>query len=446
MGYHTNHTYQHLVQSPSLFHENYQYRVKNTRQSPPPIPPIPTRIIKREKNKKIDIKNIEYKENDEKDDIKESKYIENKKFDDVKNYNYNKKNERKDRKNRKNIENEKNYMDKSQKNDNKKSKKNRKNGKDKNKKIKKRKKNNKTNKKTKQKNKNIQKQQKRNSGSTPQKPPNNNVPSPPRAAEASLIGDKYCKEGKYLAAISQFQQAIKLDPNQPQYHHREGFAWSKNSDHSRAIECCKKALELDPTYIISHRIIACSAYELKLWKLAQDHLQQILNQKNKNNYYDDKQLKEFKQLIINYQQRQLDPLYIFYDTNTARKYQSKQSGIQELMIFIKWIFTQMGCRNRTKDIKHFLNQYSSKIPLDTGIPLVCDIYQHLNKLEITYKDYFDITAIYEFRIRGIYEDAQQTQKSPNILKMLNDHKGDEIIWLHDVYVSICNKHNINPND
>jgi len=394
----------------------------------------------------------------------------------VKNCNYNKKNERNDRKNSKNIENEKNKknsenkknrMDKSQKNDNKKSKKNMKNGKDKNKKIKKRKKNNKTNgnnknnKKTKQKNKNTQKQQKRNSGSTPQKPPNNNAPSPPhtqppphdptatmrqRAAEASLIGDKYCKEGKYLAAISQFQQAIKLDPNQPQYHHREGFAWSKNSDHSRAIECCKKALELDPTYIISHRIIACSAYELKLWKLAQDHLQQILNAKNKHTYYDDKQLKEFKQLIINYQQRQLDPLYIFYDTNTARKYQSKQSGIQELIIFIKWIFTQMGCRNRTKDIKHFLNQYSSKIPLDTGIPLVCDIYQHLNQLEITYKDYFDITAIYEFRIRGIYEDAEQTQKLPNILKKLNDHKGDEIIWLHDVYVSICNKHNINPND
>merc|ERR1712176_1150763 len=371
MGYHTNHTYQHPVQSPSQFHENYQYRVKNTRQSPPPIPPTPTRIIKREKNKKIDIKNIEYKENDEKDDFKESKYIENDKFDDVKNCNYNKKNERNDRKNSKNIENEKNKknsedkknrMDKSQKNDNKKSKKNMKNGKDKNKKIKKRKKNNKTNgnnknnKKTKQKNKNTQKQQKRNSGSTPQKPPNNNALSPPhtqplphdstatmkqRAAEASLIGDNYCKEGKYLAAISQFQQAIKLDPNQPQYHHREGFAWSKNSDHSRAIECCKKALELDPTYIISHRIIACSAYELKLWKLAQDHLQQILNAKNKHKYYDDKQLKEFKQLIINYQRKQLDPLCIFYDTNIAQKYLSKKSDIQELIVFLKWIFTQM---------------------------------------------------------------------------------------------------------
>merc|ERR1712176_1274370 len=195
------------------------------------------------------------------------------------------------------------------------------------------------------------------------------------------------------------------------------------------------ALELDPTYIISHRIIACSAYELKLWKLAQNHSQQLLNAKNKHNYYDDKQLKEFKQLIINYQQKQLDPLCIFYDTNIAQKYLSKKSDIQELIIFLKWIFTQMGCRNRTKDIKHFLNQYSSKIPLDTGIPLVCDIYQHLNQLEITYKDFFDITAIYEFRIRGIYEDVEQTQKVPNILEKLND-----------VYVSICNKYNINPYD
>jgi tetratricopeptide (TPR) repeat protein len=60
---------------------------------------------------------------------------------------------------------------------------------------------------------------------------------------------KVCLEkGDYDQAISEFSEAIRLDPSNPEALTRRGFAWSLKKDYKLAFACYADAIRLDPTY------------------------------------------------------------------------------------------------------------------------------------------------------------------------------------------------------
>lgn len=56
-------------------------------------------------------------------------------------------------------------------------------------------------------------------------------------------------EGNYPAAIKQYDEAIRRDPNNASFYNNRGTAFSKLMDYGRALDDIKKALELDPQYV-----------------------------------------------------------------------------------------------------------------------------------------------------------------------------------------------------
>ena len=59
-------------------------------------------------------------------------------------------------------------------------------------------------------------------------------------------GDGYMKNGQYLEALSCFEQAIILNPNDPDLWNSKASALRSMGRYEEAIECFNKSLEIDP--------------------------------------------------------------------------------------------------------------------------------------------------------------------------------------------------------
>jgi tetratricopeptide (TPR) repeat protein len=66
------------------------------------------------------------------------------------------------------------------------------------------------------------------------------------AVSLNISGDKYYERGEIRTAIYEFQQALRLDPQNGNVHNSLGVCYGVQGDHERAIESFGRALALDP--------------------------------------------------------------------------------------------------------------------------------------------------------------------------------------------------------
>jgi tetratricopeptide (TPR) repeat protein len=66
------------------------------------------------------------------------------------------------------------------------------------------------------------------------------------AVSLNISGDKYYERGEVRTAISEFQQALRLDPHNGNVHNSLGVCYGVLGDHERALESFGRALAVDP--------------------------------------------------------------------------------------------------------------------------------------------------------------------------------------------------------
>jgi len=71
---------------------------------------------------------------------------------------------------------------------------------------------------------------------------------PGHALYYSTRGDNYLKQGNYEQAITEYTQAIKLDPTLTSLYYNRGLAYSYKENYDLAIADYSKSIELDPKY------------------------------------------------------------------------------------------------------------------------------------------------------------------------------------------------------
>lgn len=59
-------------------------------------------------------------------------------------------------------------------------------------------------------------------------------------------GNSLLNEGKFEDALGYFEQALLLDPNNPELWNHKGIALRSIGRYNEAIECFNKSLEIDP--------------------------------------------------------------------------------------------------------------------------------------------------------------------------------------------------------
>ena len=71
---------------------------------------------------------------------------------------------------------------------------------------------------------------------------------PDAAFTADTLGWAYYRKGSYTLAVGMFDEALKNNPENPDYHYHLGLAYQKNSDPARAREHFEKALKIKPDF------------------------------------------------------------------------------------------------------------------------------------------------------------------------------------------------------
>ena len=71
---------------------------------------------------------------------------------------------------------------------------------------------------------------------------------PDNAAVVDTLGWLYYLKGRYLSAISELLDSLKLDPLNPIIHYHLGLAYFKNDQPGEAKEFFEKALKINPNF------------------------------------------------------------------------------------------------------------------------------------------------------------------------------------------------------
>ena len=64
-------------------------------------------------------------------------------------------------------------------------------------------------------------------------------------------GSVYFNKGDYDRAIKEFDESIRLNPNDAIAHYNRGTAWSNKGDKDRAIKDYDEAIRLDPKKVVA---------------------------------------------------------------------------------------------------------------------------------------------------------------------------------------------------
>jgi len=107
-----------------------------------------------------------------------------------------------------------------------------------------------------------------------------NCASPlPKRKEAEVhfrLGDSYLREGKYVSALQELLQAVKLDPRNPDIHLELGLAYMGRGNLSTAESELKKALELKPNYAAVYNNLGLLYLRQKKWQEAEKYFKKAL--------------------------------------------------------------------------------------------------------------------------------------------------------------------------
>ncbi len=82
------------------------------------------------------------------------------------------------------------------------------------------------------------------------------------AIESFNRGNDYCQAGKWDDAIAQYLEAIRLNPNNAQFHNNLGIAYARKVKWSEAMGAYEQALQRDPFYVDAHYNQALSLLHL----------------------------------------------------------------------------------------------------------------------------------------------------------------------------------------
>ncbi len=102
-------------------------------------------------------------------------------------------------------------------------------------------------------------------------PHTKNNPQPNNVEQWIDQADEAYKQGELEAAQSALQEAVQIDPNNPEILNKLGFITAKTGDRLKAIELYERSLELDENDDLTHNAIA-SLYRLEMaYERSQDH-------------------------------------------------------------------------------------------------------------------------------------------------------------------------------
>ena len=88
---------------------------------------------------------------------------------------------------------------------------------------------------------------------------------PKHIDEMKRSGNDFMENEKYLQAINQYSECIKLLPEHPVFYLNRATAYMRRSwfgDVYSALRDCQQALRLDPTYVKAHFRLARALFEL----------------------------------------------------------------------------------------------------------------------------------------------------------------------------------------
>lgn len=88
---------------------------------------------------------------------------------------------------------------------------------------------------------------------------------PAHVEEMKRSGNEFMENEKYLQAINQYSECIKLLPNHPIFYLNRATAYMRRNwfgDMYSGLRDCQHALRLDPTYVKAHFRLARALYEL----------------------------------------------------------------------------------------------------------------------------------------------------------------------------------------
>lgn len=83
--------------------------------------------------------------------------------------------------------------------------------------------------------------------------------------EMKRSGNDFMENEKYLQAINQYSECIKLLPNHPVFYLNRATAYMRRNwfgDMYSGLRDCQQALQLDPTYVKAHFRLARALFEL----------------------------------------------------------------------------------------------------------------------------------------------------------------------------------------
>jgi|GEM_PF-2491699 len=106
-----------------------------------------------------------------------------------------------------------------------------------------------------------------------------------RAVWWNRKGIHYYTQGNYDKAISCYDEAIKLDPNNSVYHCYKAEALCKQSKYDEAIACYDEAIRLNPKKAVYHNNKGDALYELERYDEALVCYDKAINLNPKNSYF-----------------------------------------------------------------------------------------------------------------------------------------------------------------
>lgn len=82
--------------------------------------------------------------------------------------------------------------------------------------------------------------------------------------QAEIANDRaieYWKQNRFDDAITQWEEALRIDPQVAEIHHNLGNAYAHQKLPDKAIESLKQALSIDPTLVEAHNKLGCIFYD-----------------------------------------------------------------------------------------------------------------------------------------------------------------------------------------
>ncbi|XGB38463.1 MAG: tetratricopeptide repeat protein [Cyanobacteria bacterium LVE1205-1] len=184
-------------------------------------------------------------------------------------------------------------------------------------------------------------------------------------------GKKKYNQGDFLGAISDYSEAIRIDPNYAKAYNNRGFAKDKLKDYQGAISDYSEAIRIDPNFAYAYNNRGNAKDELKDYKGAiSDYSEAIRIDPNFAYAYNNRgiakrKLKDYKGAISDYSEAiRIDPNdtdYYYNRGNAKRKLKDYKGAISDYSEAIRIDPNNANAYNNRGDTYELLNENSKAI-------------------------------------------------------------------------------------